>query len=202
MTEKHTWNCTASLIYYTLYNISVFLHIYSGCQSHCNHPLFCIFRGVFSDGNFSYGIEPVGNGEVSPLGVYQGGEHTHFTVFLAAHSSSIKIMSEKELKDLATAYKTKLLCPRLSVAQTVSLDLLVAVWKVLSWYTIHHHWNTSPASYLTGDISQEREGGKKFKRLSRSFKKCSDLILESSLRSGIKMKQTYNRVDEAEHFFH
>lgn len=26
---------------------------------------FLFFRGMFSDGNFSYGIEPVGSGEVS-----------------------------------------------------------------------------------------------------------------------------------------
>lgn len=32
--------------------------------------------------------------------------------------------------------------------QTLLFYLWVAVWKVLSWYTIHHHWNTSPVSYL------------------------------------------------------
>lgn len=46
--------------------------------------------------------------------------------------------------------------PWLSV-QTVLLYLWVAVWKVLSWHTIHHRWNTSPVSYLR-ETSSDRDG--------------------------------------------
>lgn len=47
-------------------------------------------------------------------------------------------------------------------AQTLLLYPRVAVWKVLSWYTIHHHWNVSPVSYLR-ETSSHRDGGREEK---------------------------------------
>lgn len=47
--------------FYTTYNVHI-------GESFPTWDVLSVFRGMFSDGNFSYGIEPLSSGEVSQSG--------------------------------------------------------------------------------------------------------------------------------------
>lgn len=92
-------------------------------QAYCNMQLLfvCLFvcsSGMFSDGNFSYGIEPVGSGEVS-----QDFKHTHIK-FLGIKRRQQQGCVKKFSQNWQQTFK---ICWNLYSESTVSLSLSVSI---------------------------------------------------------------------------